>query len=156
MLPTSCCSWILAWADLALAACSQISGPMNAMMPARRTKTMTISRIVKPRWRGSGKRCLIVSTSDRQVVDGKHRRKDGEDDEADDRRHGDDHHGLQEGQRLSDRDLDLVVVGFGHLHEHVVQAPGLLADLHHVHPEHREAPGLHHRAAQPPAFLELA
>src|SRR5260221_13927230 len=118
MLPTSCCSWILAWADLALVACSQIFGPMNAMMPARRTKTMTISRIVKPRWRRSGKRCLIFSTSDRQDVDGKHRRKDGVYDEADDRRQCGDLHWLQEGQRLAYRDLYPVFVGFSRLHEH--------------------------------------
>ena len=68
----------------------------------------------------------------------------------------DDHHRLQQGERLPDRDLDLVVVGFCDLHQHVVEAPGLLADQDHVDREHREAPGLHHRAAQAAAFLQLA
>src|ERR1700682_906146 len=116
--------------DFALVICAQIFGPTSAMSPAIRTNTTLISISVKPRWRRNAG-CLFMKrlVSNRNVVDGEHRREDGDDDEADDERHRDDHHGLQERQRLADRDLDLAVVGLGHLHEHFVEAPGLFPDL---------------------------
>ena len=49
MLPTSVCVRMRCSADFACPIFSKILGPTNAMMPASRMKTMTISRIVNPR-----------------------------------------------------------------------------------------------------------
>src|SRR5712691_213072 len=89
----------------ALPSCSKILGPTYAMRAAMRANTTMSSSIVKPPWR-RGLSCGMFMDclgSDRNVVDGEHRRKDGQDDEPDDESHRKDHDGLQESQRLADR-----------------------------------------------------
>src|SRR5450755_3265578 len=96
---------IFASLDLARPICSKILGPTKDMMPASRMKTMTISRIVKPRWRREGIRVISLPRDlERQVVNGHHRHEDRDDNEADDDRHRNDHHRLQQGEGLADRD----------------------------------------------------
>src|SRR5512143_3083814 len=114
---------ILASWDLARPICWKILGPTNAMMPASRMKTITISSIVKPPWRRGRERDWVIGFSsllDRNVVHGEHGGQDRDDDEPDHQRHGHDHHRLQQRERLADRDLDLAVVGLRDLHQHVV------------------------------------
>src|SRR5690348_10264989 len=122
MLPARDWMRIFASCDLAWPIFSKIFGPTKAMMPASRMNTMTISRIVNPRsrfterarpragggpirvWRRMGTFPFLLN---REVVHGKHRREDRDDDEADHHRHADDHHRLQQRERLADGDLDL-------------------------------------------------
>src|SRR5690242_7960262 len=98
--PARFCSLILACAASARLLCSKILGTTYAMIPASSTNTVTISRMVKPRWsmRADRERFFIGKpfSLDRNVEHGKHRREDGDDDEADDAGHDDDHDRLDE------------------------------------------------------------
>src|SRR5690606_1142602 len=102
-------------------------GPTTPAMSPRMTSTTRSSSSVKPR-------------SERKVMDRDERKEKGKDRPGDHRAEPDDEDGLEHRDEALERHAHLALVERRDRGEHLLEPPGLLAHLQHLHAERREEP----------------